>query len=271
MGLLPPIGFCLLLSVALIPVPQAAFAHDLEKMEKQMGEAEPYTQIVNKPAPGFSLQSPDGQALSLGDFGGKPVVLYFLYARCRDECPLHSLKIKKVQEQIASAELQDQIQFVAVATDIEDAAATADLMREYPKQYGIDSANWTFLFGGSGRETAGIELARAYGLEFTPTGEGAQVHGAVTHLIDPEGQMRARYHGLNFDTVSLVSYAAALLHGDHGAATVAPSGSAQNALRPVDWVLSAVGVVCILVLLWAGWTFLGSRGARREKTSSTNL
>ena len=271
MRLCPPQGLCLALSAALIPVLQAAFAHDLGQMEEQMGDAEPYTQVVDKSAPRFSLQDPDGQAVSLGDFGGKPVVLYFLYARCRDECPLHSLKIKKVQEQIASAGLQDQIQFVAVATDTEDAAATADLMREHPKRYGLDSANWIFLFGGSGRESAGIELARAYGLEFTPAGEGKQIHGVVTHIIDPEGRMRARYHGLNFDTVSLVSYTAALLHGDHGAATVTQSGSAESTLRPMDWVLSTVGLVCLIVLLWAGWMILGSRGTRRENPSSTNL
>ncbi len=255
---------CLALTGALFVMGQAAFAHNVGEIEKHINESEPYTQLVDKPAPGFNLQTADGQGLSLNDFGDKPVVLYFLYARCKDECPLHSLKIKQVQDQVAEAGLKDQIQFVAVATDTEDAKQTAELMRQHPKRYGLDSANWTFLFGGSGRESAGRELARAYTLEFTPAGEGVQIHGVVTHLIDPQGRMRARYHGLNFDSVSLLSYAAALVHGEHAAATGPGSAPAMNSLTVRDWMLSALGLVCLALLLWAAWTYLvkGSRGAK---------
>ncbi len=57
--------------------------------------------------------------------------------------------------------------------------------------------NWHFLYRGEG-EPPGLtsELAKAYGVQFRDTGEGVQVHGVVTHVIDPEGQMRARFHGL---------------------------------------------------------------------------
>ncbi len=248
---------------------RAAFAHDLGKMERHMNEAEPYTQIVNKPAPDFTLQTADGRSVSLQDFGGKSVVMYFLYARCKDECPLHSVKIKQVQEQVAEAGLESQIQFVAIATDTEAAAATAELMRKHPQTYGLDASNWLFLFGGAGREDVGTALAKAYTLEFTPVGESTQIHGIVTHLIDPEGQLRARYHGLDFDSVSLVSYAAALAHGDHGAAGDSQVASRKAGLTPLDWVLSALGVLCLLVLIWAVWTYLIPKGTGRRNTAST--
>ncbi len=221
-----------------------------------MNEGEPYTQIVNKPAPDFTLQTADGRSVSLQDFGGKSVVMYFLYARCRDECPLHSVKIKQVQEQVAEAGLESQIQFVAIATDTEAAAATAELMRKHPQTYGLNTVNWMFLFGGAGREDAGMALAKAYTLEFTPVGEGTQIHGIVTHLIDPEGQLRARYHGLDFDSVSLVSYAAALAHGEHGAAGDSQAASRKAGLTPLDWTLSALGLLSLVVLVWAAWTYL---------------
>lgn len=255
-----------LLAVTLSFSPMA-WSHDLGSMEKHMSEAEPYTQVMNQPAPGFSLQDPDGKPVSLADFRGKPVVLYFLYARCRDECPLHSLKIKQVQDQVAEAGLNDQIQFVAIATDIEDAAATAELMRHHPKHYGLVTSSWTYLYGGPGREKAGMELAKTYTLEFTPVGDSVQLHGVVTHLIDPEGQMRARYHGLDFDTVSLISYAAALLHGEHGEAQ---SESAQVQLSVTDWLLSAVGLLSLALLLWAGWSYFNSKGARRDNVTSAD-
>ncbi|HSS66297.1 MAG TPA: hypothetical protein VLS27_17845, partial [Gammaproteobacteria bacterium] len=156
----------------------------------------------------------------------------------------------------------------AVATDDEDAVATAALMREHPEHYGLDSANWVFVYGGSGRERAGLELARAYGLEFMPAGEGVQIHGIVTHLIDPEGRMRARYHGLDFDSVSLVSYAAAVLHGDHVSAADPQSAPEERSLTSMDWVLSALGLACLALLLWIGWTHLNSKAPRRNGASS---
>ena len=255
---------------ALLAGGQAAFAHDLGSMEQQINESEPYTQLVDKPAPSFSLQTADGQELSLEDFRGKTMVMYFLYARCKDDCPLHSLKIREVQEKVARARLEDQIQFVAIATDIEDAAATAELMKDHPKRYGLDPANWLIAYGGAGRESAGLDVARAYGLEFVPAAESVQIHGIVTHLIDPEGRMRARYHGLDFNTTSLVSYAAALLHGDHGAVADPQSAPAESSLTLMDWVLSALGLVCLALLVRIGWTCLILRDKQSAKTVSSD-
>lgn len=265
----PAVLITFALSTASMSAAQYVLAHNLASMEQHMNEAEPYTQIVSKAAPQFTLKTPDGETVSLNDFGGKSLVMYFLYARCKDECPLHSVKIKQVQDQVAEAGLESQIQFVAIATDTESAAATAELMRKHPQTYGLDTSNWVFLFGGTGREDAGMALAKAYTLEFTPIGEGTQIHGVVTHLIDPEGLLRARYHGLDFDSVSLVSYAAALVHGDHGAAGANPVGSGNAGLTPLDWTLSVLGVLCLLVLIWAAWTYLIPKGTGRQKTAST--
>lgn len=269
MRYLPAVLIISALSTASMSAARDVFAHDLASMEQHMNEAEPYTQIVNRPAPNFTLKSPDGETVSLNDFGGKSVVMYFLYARCKDECPLHSVKIKQVQEQVAEAGLEGQIQFVAIATDTEDAAATAQLMRKHPQTYGLNTSNWVFLFGGAGREDTGMALAKAYTLEFMPVGESTQIHGVVTHLIDPEGRLRARYHGLDFDSVSLVSYAAALAHGDNGAAGANPVGSGKAGLTPLDWTLSALGVLCLIVLIWAAWAYLIPKGTGREQSAST--
>lgn len=267
---MPTLSYKFFFAALAVAAFQSVFAHDLGQMEKHMAEAEPYAQIVNKQAPGFSLEDPEGRKFSLGGFRGKAVVLYFLYSRCKDDCPLHSLQVKKVQDQIAAAGLKDQVQFVAIATDIEDAASTAQLMREHPKHYGLDTANWVFLHGGPGNERAGMEVAKAYGLEFRPLGESVQLHGIVTHLVDPQGQMRARYHGLGFDSVSLVSYAAALLHGEHGDPRGDLEGHAKATLGPMDWVLSAVGLICLAVLAWAGWSLFNSRASGRDKIVSSD-
>ena len=56
------------------------------------GRQKPYSfhgETVEPPAPAvdFTLTGPDGKALSLSDFRGKLVVLYFGYTSCPDVCP----------------------------------------------------------------------------------------------------------------------------------------------------------------------------------------
>ena len=82
--------------------------------------------------------------------------------------------------------------------------------------------------------------------------------------------MRARYHGLDFNTTSLVSYAAALLHGDHGAVADPQSAPAESSLTLMDWVLSALGLVCLALLVRIGWTCLILRDKQSAKTVSSD-
>ena len=45
---------------------------------------------------------------------------------------------------------------------------------------------------------------------FTQAADGKPMHGVVTHVIDQDGRLRARFHGLEFDPVDLVVYVNAL-------------------------------------------------------------
>lgn len=237
-----------------------AGAHSLKSVENQLRQDERYLQLMNQPAPEFTLEDAYGNQVSLDDFEGKVVVLNFVYARCKDECPLHSRFIASVQNQINQTPMREQVQFVSIATDTEDAQATAAAMRGYAANYGLDTANWAFLYRGTGAEDATLRVAGWYGLKFTPTDDGDQMHGVVTHLIDPNGLLRARYHGLNFNPVNLIIYAGALLHGERGAASseaVARSGQADHdaemkRLGWMTWVWAAIALASLGVLVFGG-------------------
>src|SRR3970282_2859148 len=143
--------------------------------------------MVNYEAPGFALEDPDGRKVSLADFRGKAVILNFIYARCKEACPLHSELIAKIQAQVNATLMRDLVHFVTIATDTEDAAATAQVMRGHGTIHGFDPANWVFLYRGSGAPDSGINTAQAYGLEFTPAPEGDTSHGVVPHVINQAG------------------------------------------------------------------------------------
>jgi protein SCO1/2 len=53
-------------------------------------------------------------------------------------------------------------------------------------------------------------IAEAYGLKFTAGDDGMQMHGTVTHVIDQDGRLRARFHGLKFEPVNFVAFVNAL-------------------------------------------------------------
>ena len=199
--------------IGLLAANRAAHAHSLKELEDQLHAREPYLQVVNMPAPDFALLDTDGRAVGFVDFRGKVVVLNFIYASCPDVCPVHTEFIARIQEMVNSTPMRDLVQFVTITTDPE--RDTPALLKDYIAAHGLDPANWLFLTSGEDRPAATRELAGRYGLKFTSTGDGYQMHGVVTHLIDKSGVLRARYHGLNPDPTNLVLHVNALTNDSH--------------------------------------------------------
>jgi protein SCO1/2 len=201
-------------TVAIVAAPAAAAAHSLDSLEQQIFEREQYFQIKDLPAPGFMLQDADGKVVRLSDFAGKVVILHFIYASCPDICPLHAEKLAEVQEMIAITPMRDQVEFVTVTTDPK--RDTPEVMHEYGPLHGLDAANWMFLTSDANEpEDQTRRLAEQYGLKFTETGDGLQMHGTVTMVIDREGRWRASFHGLEFNPTNLVVYVNALVNDVH--------------------------------------------------------
>jgi len=196
-----------------------AYAHSMEDVEATLNEKERYAQFVDQPAPPFELTDSDGNTVSLADLKGKTVVLNFLYTRCSEACPLHMNLIRQLQTGVEEERLSEEVVFITIATDREDVAGTRKNMRAYGENFDLKPGNWHFLYRARA-EPPGLtsELAQAYGVRFTDTGDGVQVHGVVTHVIDPEGRMRARFHGLKFQPEHLVTYLKAIAIGPNAAA-----------------------------------------------------
>lgn len=193
----------------------AAFAHSAKDVETMLGDKEKYFQQMDRETPGFALRNASGEPVRLEDFRGKVVVLHFVYASCPDVCPLHAEKIAEVQEMVNQTPTKAQVQFVSITTD--PANDTAEVLRDYGPAHGLDPANWTFLTTRAEQpEDATRRLAEAYGHKFAETGEGTQVHGVVTHVIDKQGRWRANFHGLRFEPTNLVVFINALAN-DTGA------------------------------------------------------
>lgn len=212
-------SFVFLLAVATIVAPAGfgapAAAHSLDSVETQLFEREPYVQFTQDEAPAFDLVDVDGNRVGLKDLAGKVVVLNFIYASCPDYCPLQSDKIAEIQRLVNETPMRDLVQFVSITTDpVRD---TPEVLKAYGPAHGLDPANWTFLTSGAAEPDATRKLAERYGLKFTPAGEGYILHGVVTFVIDQGGTIRARFHGLGFNSTNLVLYVNALTNDPHRA------------------------------------------------------
>jgi protein SCO1 len=137
------------------------------------------------------------------DFHGKVVILNFIYTHCPDVCPLHTERIAHIQEMINASPMRAQVQFVTITTDPKQ--DTQQVLRDYSVAHALDLSNWAFLTTQTDQaEDTTRKIAKAYGLKFTETDHGMQMHGLVTHVIDEDGRLRARFHGLKFEPINLV-------------------------------------------------------------------
>jgi protein SCO1/2 len=85
------------------------------------------------------------------------------------------------------------------------------VLRDYGQAHRLDPVNWVFLTASPEQpEGATRKIAKAYGLEFTPSHDGEQMHGIVTHVIDQDGRLLARFHGLKFEPTNFVLFVNAL-------------------------------------------------------------
>ncbi len=184
-------------------------AHSLEEVDQDLRDKDKYFQPVDSEAPGFSLQDADGRIVSLASLRGKVVVLNFIYTNCPDVCPLHAERIAELQAMINQTPMKAMVEFVTITTDPK--RDTGEVLRDYGKAHGLDPVNWVFLTAEPDQpEDSTRKIAEAYGLKFTQGDDGMQMHGIVTHVIDQDGRLRARFHGLEFEPVNLVIFVNAL-------------------------------------------------------------
>jgi protein SCO1 len=206
---LPVLGMAALAIAALLGLIAPAAAHSLAEVDQDLRDKEHYFQAVDSDAPGFTLQDADGRTVSLEDLGGKVVVLNFVYTNCPDVCPLHAERIAEIQKMINQTPMKEMVEFVTITTDPKH--DTGAVLQDYGEAHGLDPANWVFLTSSADKpEDATRGIAEAYGLKFTGGEDGMQMHGIVTHVIDQDGRLRARFHGLKFEPVNLVVFVNAL-------------------------------------------------------------
>ena len=137
------------------------------------------------PAPDFTLTDNTGQRVSLSDFQGKVVLLYFGYTFCPDVCPATLTEVAGAME-ILGPRAQDT-QFIMISVDPE---------RDTPKKLGqyVTHFNPNFM-GVTGTPEEIAATATYYGIYYEKH-EGTAAtgylvdHTASVMVVDEEGHLK---------------------------------------------------------------------------------
>ena len=141
--------------------------------------------LVNSPAPGFTLVDQAGTAVTLHSLAGKAVVLTFLDPTCTSDCPLIAQELRVADAQLGADAAK--VQMVAIVNNplYTSPAATA----AFDRQEGMGQlANWSFLTG----PLPDLQQAwNSYGVQtaISPAG-GMVAHSDLVFLIDGSGRLR---------------------------------------------------------------------------------
>jgi protein SCO1/2 len=145
------------------------------------------------PAPEFALTTQSGERLSLTDLRGKVLAVTFIYATCKDTCPILTAKMATLQQRLG-ADFGAGVRFVSVT--VEPEVDTPAVLKGYAERFGADPAGWSFLTG-SGAEVN--DVVRQYGAFAKRVKPGEVDHLFLTSLVDRRGMLRVQYLGYRFD------------------------------------------------------------------------
>lgn len=132
----------------------------------------------------FHLNEADGKPVSLADYRGKVVVLFFGYTHCPDVCPTTLADLAQVMERLGKDAARVQVLFVTLDPERD----TRALLAQYPPAF------HPAFKGLSGDAQATDAAARAFGIRYQKQDDkrgGYTVdHTAGTFLIGPAGTPR---------------------------------------------------------------------------------
>ncbi len=160
----------------------------------------------------------NGQAVRLGQYRGKPLLVNFIYTGCFKICPTSSRALRRAVDAMRDRFGVNQFQVLSIGFNQPDDSPLA--LRTFAAQQGIDDPNWALL---APRAEDVPALAADFGFSYVPTPLGFD-HTLQVSVIDADGRIHAQVYGDAFGPDSLGEPLRQLLTG---AAALQPSSFAD--------------------------------------------
>ena len=136
--------------------------------------------------PTVELEDQDGRPFTLESYRGQPVIVDFVYTRCRSVCPLLSDALQRV-DHLRGARSSTDSTVPALLSITFDAGDTPADLRAYAGHYNADGRSWRF---ARARRSADLSaLLRAFEIVVISDGRGDFQHNAALHIVDDRGRL----------------------------------------------------------------------------------
>ena len=142
--------------------------------------------IVDTPAPAFTLFNQRGAPVSLSSLRGHTVALTFLDPVCTSDCPLIAQEFHQTDERLGSQ--SSKVDFVAIVAN--PIYRSISFTNAFDRQEGLTHVgNWLYLTGSLSQLR---RVWNSYGVLVETSGAGAMIaHNDLAFVIDARGHERA--------------------------------------------------------------------------------
>ncbi len=142
--------------------------------------------IVDTPAPAFTLFNQRGVPVSLSSLRGHTVALTFLDPVCTSDCPLIAQEFHQTDERLGSQ--SSKVDFVAIVAN--PIYRSISFTNAFDRQEGLTHVgNWLYLTGSVSQLR---QVWNSYGVLVETSGAGAMIaHNDLAFVIDARGHERA--------------------------------------------------------------------------------
>ncbi|MFQ5634862.1 MAG: SCO family protein [Gammaproteobacteria bacterium] len=145
-----------------------------------------------------SLTMRSGEALSMRELRGRPLIVSMIFTDCGHICPMLTQHLGNVVE-IAREALGDD-SFNVATVGFDTPVDTSERMAKFAADSGVDDRNWYFLSSDPRTIHA---LSSELGFSYYALPKGFD-HITQTTVIDAEGRIYRQVYGQRFETPALV-------------------------------------------------------------------
>jgi protein SCO1/2 len=150
-----------------------------------------YSEVT--PAPPLALTDHTGRAVTLDDYRGKAVLLFYGFTHCPDVCPMTLAKLARVTDRLGRRADDVQILLVTVDPERDTPAALGEYVRRFtPRAAGLtgDSAALAEAYRGYGVYTIEGGGPAGHAGHGDAAGAGpSMTHSSVVYGIDRRGRL----------------------------------------------------------------------------------
>ncbi|HZW68082.1 MAG TPA: SCO family protein [Pseudogracilibacillus sp.] len=150
----------------------------------------------------FSGLNEAGEEFSVADLQGHWWVADFIFTNCTTVCLPMTSNMVTLQGMLEDEGLDD-VKLLSFSVDPDN--DTPEVLTDYANEYGADLNRWTFLTGYDFETIQNYSLETFKSLVDAPDEGDDQVeHGTRFFLIDPEGNIKSHYSGMNSEELEAI-------------------------------------------------------------------